>query len=54
MAGQGNSFPQNYSTDDSYESSLFHTSTLEDKEKGYLYPINNEVVNDLRRITMSM
>ena len=30
---------------------MFHTSTPEDKEKGYLYPIDNEVVDDLRRIT---
>ena len=33
------------------ESSLFQKSTPEDKEKGYLYPIDNEVVEDLRRIT---
>ena len=51
MAGRGNSFPQNYSTDESSESSLFHKSTPEDKEKGYLYPVDNEVVDDLRRIT---
>ena len=51
MAGRGNSFPRNYSTGDSSESSLFHTSTPEDKEKGYMYPIDNEVVDDLRRIT---
>ena len=51
MAGRGNSFPRNYSTGDNSESSLFHTSTPEDKEKGYLYPIDNKVVDDLRRIT---
>ena len=51
MAGQGNPFSRNYSTSDSFESSLFHTSTPEDKEKGYLYRIDNEVVDDLRRIT---
>ena len=51
MAGRGNSFPRNYSTGDSSESSLFHKSTPEDKEKGYLYPVDNEVVDDLRRIT---
>ena len=51
MAGRGNSFPRNYSIGDSFKSTLFHTSTLEDKEKGYLYPIDNEVVDDLRRIT---
>ena len=51
MAGRGNSFPRNYSTGDSSESILFHKSTPEDKEKGYLYPVDNEVVDDLRRIT---
>ena len=51
MAGRGSSIPRNYSTGDSYESSLFHKSTPEDKEKGYLYPVDNEVVDDLRRIT---
>ena len=30
---------------------MFHTSTLEDKEKGYIYPVDNEVVDYLRRIT---
>ena len=29
---------------------MFHIHTPEDKEKGYLYPVDNEVVNDLRRI----
>ena len=50
MDGWGNSFPRNYSIGDSSESSLLHTSTPEDKEKGYLYPIDNEVFDDLRRI----
>ena len=30
---------------------MLHKPTPKDKEKGYLYPIDNEVVNDLRRIT---
>ena len=30
---------------------MFHTYLPEDKEKGYLYPIDNKVVEDLRRIT---
>ena len=51
MGGRGNSFPRNYSTSDSSESSLFHKSTSEEKEKEYLYPIDNEVVDNLRRIT---
>ena len=51
MASRGNSFPENYSTGDSSESSLFHKPTPEDREKGYLYPVNNKGVDDLRRIT---
>ena len=51
MASRGISLPQNHSTGDSYESNLFHKSTPEDKEKGYLYPVDNEVVDYLRRIT---
>ena len=49
MADWGNLFPQNYSTGDNSESSLFHNTTPEDR--GYLYPIDNEVIDDLRRIT---
>ena len=30
---------------------MLHKPTPEDKDKGYLYPINNEVVDDLRIIT---
>ena len=51
MVGRGNSFPRNYSTSDSSESSLFHKSTPKDKEKWYMYPVDNDVVDDLRRIT---
>ena len=51
MAGRGSSLPQNHSTGDSFESILFHKSTPEDKEKGYMYPVDNKVVDDLRRIT---
>ena len=51
MVGRGSSLPRNHSTGDSSESSLFQKSTPEDKEKGYLYPVDNEVVDDLRRIT---
>ena len=46
MAGRGNLFSRDYSTGDSSESSLFHKSTPEDKEKGYLYPVDNDVVDD--------
>ena len=51
MAGWVSSLPQNHSTDDKSEIILFHKSTPEDKEKGYLYHVDNEVVDDLRRIT---
>ena len=30
---------------------MLHKPTTEDKEKGYLYPVDNKVVDDLRRIT---
>ena len=49
MDGRGNLFPQNYSTGDSSESNLFHNTTPEDTR--YLYPVDTEVVDDLRRIT---
>ena len=51
MDGRGSLVPQNDSTGDSSEISLFHKSTPEDKEKRYLYPVDNEVVDDIRRIT---
>ena len=51
MAGRGNPFPRNYSTGNSSESSLFPNPILEEKGKGFLYPIDNKVVDDLRRIT---
>ena len=51
MAGRGNPFSRNYSTDDSSESSLFPNPTSEEKGKEHLYSIDNELVNDLRRYT---
>ena len=51
MAGRGNLFPRNYSTSDSFKSSLFPNPTLEEKGKEHLYYVNNEVVYYLRRIT---
>ena len=51
MAGRGNPFPQNYSTSDSFESSLFPNPNLEENWKEHLYSMDNEVVNDLRRHT---
>ena len=51
MDGWGNSFSQDYSIGDSSESSLFLDPILEEKGKEFLYPVDNEVVDDLRRIT---
>ena len=53
MAGRGNLFSQDNSTSDSFETSLPQKSTLEEKGKGYLYHIDKEVVEYLRRITMA-
>ena len=51
MAGRGSPLSRNYSTGDSFETSFPHKTTPEEKGKGYLYPTDNEVVDDLRRIT---
>ena len=51
MAGRGNPFPRNYSTNDSSESSLFPNPTPEEKGKEHMYSIYNEVVDDLVRFT---
>ena len=51
MAGRGNPFPRNYSTYNSSESSLFPNPIPEEKGKEHLYSVDNEVVDDLRRIT---
>ena len=53
MAGRGSPLSRDYSTDDSSETSLPQKPTPEEKGKGYIYPIDNEVVDDLRRITRS-
>ena len=51
MAGRGNPFSRNYSTGDSFENSFLHKPTPKEKGKEYLYPIDKEVVYELRRIT---
>ena len=51
MAGRGNLFSRDYFTGDSSESSLFPNPIPEEKGKEFLYPVDNEVVDDLRRIT---
>ena len=47
MAGRGNPFPQNHSTNDSFESSFPYPNTKENRE--HLFTMDNQVVNDLRR-----
>ena len=51
MVGQGNPFPWNYPTSDSFESSLFPNLIPQEKWKEHLYYVDNEVVNDLRKYT---
>ena len=51
MAGRGNPFSWDYSTGDSLESSLFPNPIPEEKGKEFLYPVDNEVVDDLRIFT---
>ena len=51
MVGWGSPLSRDYSTSDSSETSLPQKPTPEEAGKGYLYPIDNEVVEDLRRIT---
>ena len=51
MAGQKNPFPRNHSTDNSSKRSLFPNPIPEKKGKEHMYSVNNEVVDDLRRIT---
>ena len=51
MAGRGNLFSRDYFIGDSSESSLFPNPIPKKKGKEHLYFINNEVVDDLRRIT---
>ena len=50
MAGQGNPFPQNYSTSDSFESSLFPDPNTEENRE-HLFVVDNQEVNDMRRHT---
>ena len=50
MAGQGNTFPRNNSTSDSFESSLFPDPNTEENRE-HLFTMDNQVVNDLRRHT---
>ena len=51
MASQGNSFSREHSTGDSSETSFPKIPSREEKVTKYLYSIDNEVVDDLRRIT---
>ena len=51
MVGQGNSASWEYSTGDSFETSFPQRPSPEEKFTEYLYPIDNKVVDNLRRIT---
>ena len=51
MAGRGNPFSREYSAGYSSGNSLPRNSTPEEEEREYLYPVHNEIVNDLRRHT---
>ena len=51
MAGRGNPFSRDYSTGNSSESILFPNPAPKEKGKELLYPVDNEVVDDLRIIT---
>ena len=51
MDGRGHSFSQEYPTGDNYETSFPQRPSPEEKVTEYLYSIDNEVVDDLRRIT---
>ena len=51
MVEWGNLFSWDYYTGDSSKTSFPQKSTPEEKGKGYLYPIDNNVVDDLMRIT---
>ena len=59
MASRGNPFPQEHSTDDSFETNFPKRPNTEWKVKPdsdnteYLYPVANEVVDHLRKITRS-
>ena len=50
MASQGNPFPWNNTTSDSFESSLFPDPNTEENRE-HLFAMDNQVVNDLRRHT---
>ena len=51
MADRGNLFSQDYSIGDSSETSFPERPTPEETFTEYLYLVENEVVDDLRRIT---
>ena len=51
MAGRGNLFSRDYSAGYSSESSGPRISILEEENREHLYPVRNEIVNDLRRHT---
>ena len=53
MASKGIPISRDYSIGDSSETSFPERPIPEEKVTEYLYPVDNEVVDDLRRITRS-
>ena len=51
MVGWGNPFSRDYSIGNNSKNSLFPNPIREEKGKEFLYPVDNEVVDDLRRNT---
>ena len=51
MAGRGNPFYRDYSAGYSSESSGPRNAIPEEENMEHLYPVRNEIVNDLRRHT---
>ena len=51
ITSQGNSFSREHSIDHSFETSFPKIPTPKEKVTEYVYPVDNEVVVDLRRIT---
>ena len=54
MAGRGNPFSREYSTGYSSKSSGPRNPIPEEENREHLYPVRNEIVNDLKDIPMRM
>ena len=51
MDGRGNPFSRDFSTGNSSERSGFHNPIPEEDNREHLFPVRNEIVNNLRRHT---